>query len=173
MNLNELANEIHTQNVEVGWWDSWPVKAERYETAMMLVVSELAEAMEGDRKNLMDEHLPTRKMFDVELADAAIRLFDLAGALKVDLSGIERTKKLMVPLLKELSVPEMLFKAVGQTSLYRDHATCIMYTFAAIWVIAELKNVDLFDNVAVKRKYNQDRLDHKRSERAKSNGKKY
>ena len=53
---------------------------------LMLVVTELAEAMEGHRKDLWDAHLPHRKAFDVELADAMIRIFDLAGALKCDLA---------------------------------------------------------------------------------------
>ena len=36
----------------------------------MLIVSEIAEAMEGERKDLMDDKLPHRKMAEVELADA-------------------------------------------------------------------------------------------------------
>ena len=43
--------------------------------------------MEGDRKNLMDDHLPHRKMIEVELADAVIRIGDLAGKLGLDLGG--------------------------------------------------------------------------------------
>ena len=39
----------------------------------MLTISEIAEAMEGERKNLMDDHLPHRKMAEVEIADAYIR----------------------------------------------------------------------------------------------------
>ena len=35
----------------------------------------------------MDDHLPDRKMLEVELADAVIRIFDLAGACKLDLGG--------------------------------------------------------------------------------------
>lgn len=53
----------------------------------MLMVSELAEAMEGHRKNLMDDKLPTRKMFEVELADCVIRIFDAAHGLGYDLAG--------------------------------------------------------------------------------------
>lgn len=54
---------------------------------LMLIVSELAEAMEGDRKDKQDDHLPHRKSFEVELADALIRICDIAGGLKVDLPG--------------------------------------------------------------------------------------
>ena len=54
---------------------------------LMLVVSEVAEAMEGYRKNLMDDKLPHRSMVEVELADVIIRVFDLAGAMKLDLGG--------------------------------------------------------------------------------------
>jgi hypothetical protein len=43
--------------------------------------------MEGHRKNLMDDKLPHRKMQEVEIADAAIRIFDLAGAMGYDLGA--------------------------------------------------------------------------------------
>ena len=44
-----------------------------------LCISELSEALEGYRKDLMDDKLPHRKMAEVKLADALIRMFDLAG----------------------------------------------------------------------------------------------
>ena len=56
-------------------------------TKLMLIVSELSEAMEGHRKDLNDTHLTNRKMFEVEMADALIRLLDLAGATGIDLAG--------------------------------------------------------------------------------------
>jgi hypothetical protein len=44
--------------------------------------TELSEALEGFRKRLMDSHLPDRSAIEVELADALIRIFDLAGYLR-------------------------------------------------------------------------------------------
>lgn len=49
--------------------------------------SELSEGMEGHRKGLPDDKLPHRSMLEVELADAVIRICDLAGALNLDLGG--------------------------------------------------------------------------------------
>lgn len=81
--INELAKEIHQNNVDAGWWD----KPREKGTLLMLVVSEVAEAMEGERKDLMDDHLPHRKMAEVELADAIIRILDYAGAFGYDVEG--------------------------------------------------------------------------------------
>lgn len=58
-----------------------------FSNKLALIHSELSEALEADRKNLMDSHLPNRHGTEVELADAAIRLFDLAGAYGMDLAG--------------------------------------------------------------------------------------
>lgn len=49
--------------------------------------SEVSEAMEGHRKGLADDKLPHRPMIEVEIADAFLRLADLAGALNLDLGG--------------------------------------------------------------------------------------
>lgn len=67
--------------------------AEGYERAffaqrLALIHSEISEALEGDRKDLMDDKLPHRKMKDVELADAVIRAFDLAGGKNIPLAEI-------------------------------------------------------------------------------------
>lgn len=83
----------HALAAHSGWWTNLqtgqPKTIEEVNVAekLMLIVSEIAEAMEGDRKNLMDDKLPHRKMLEVELADALIRIFDLAGFLKLDLAG--------------------------------------------------------------------------------------
>lgn len=80
-----LVSACHGIARECGWWDD--DKQRSIPCLLMLCVSELAEAMEGHRKDLMDDHLPYRKMIEVELADAVIRIFDMAGGLKLDLPG--------------------------------------------------------------------------------------
>jgi NTP pyrophosphatase (non-canonical NTP hydrolase) len=76
-----------------GWWSSrltgMPLDYTQVNIGekLMLIVSEVAEAMEGHRKDLMDDKLPHRKMVEVELADALIRICDLAGFLGLDLAG--------------------------------------------------------------------------------------
>ena len=54
---------------------------------LMLMVSEISEAMEGHRKGLMDDKLPHRKMMEVELADCIIRICHIAGYMNMDLGG--------------------------------------------------------------------------------------
>lgn len=94
--INELCTDIHQGNVEAGWWSDIRT-GERIERNMgellCLVHSEISEAMEGHRKNLMDDHLPDRKMIEVELADACIRIFDIAGAHGYDLGGAIAAKR--------------------------------------------------------------------------------
>lgn len=92
--FNELAAEIHLENHR--WWHDLHtgVRLERNKGEMlMLMVSEIAEAMEGERKDLMDDHLPHRKMAEVELADVIIRLCDYAGAYEYDLDGAVAEKR--------------------------------------------------------------------------------
>jgi NTP pyrophosphatase (non-canonical NTP hydrolase) len=100
-----LQQACHQASVDAGWWDSPKVPdstshlyreearlGTRFGKALVaeklaLIHSEVSEAMEGHRKGLQDDKLPHRKMIEVELADAVIRICDLAGALDLDLGG--------------------------------------------------------------------------------------
>ena len=80
-NINDLVDYCHGQAKNAGWHN----KPREVGTDLMLITSEIAEAMEGARKDLMDDHLPHRKMFEVELADALIRILDTAGKYNLNL----------------------------------------------------------------------------------------
>lgn len=85
-----LTKYCHGVAKEAGWWTNLetgrPIVRNVGEL-LMLVNTELSEGMEGHRKNLMDDKLPHRKMLEVELADALIRIFDMAGGLGLDVAG--------------------------------------------------------------------------------------
>lgn len=85
---NLLRDACHNAAFAAGWWLKVDPRAPHVVPAKLcLIHSEISEAMEGDRKGLMDDHLPHRPMIEVELADAVIRIADLAGALNLDLGG--------------------------------------------------------------------------------------
>lgn len=96
--INLLVADVHADNVRAGWWSDPATGESIVETRnvgelLMLIVSEVSEGMEGHRKGLMDDKLPHRPMLEVELADACIRIFDLAGAKGFDLGGAIAEKR--------------------------------------------------------------------------------
>jgi len=93
-----------------GGWDNEPVNVPR---SLMLIVSEVSEAMEGHRKSLQDDKLPHRKMFDVELADAVIRILHLAGRMDIPIGEI-LVEKLVYNTTREDHKPENRAKEGGK-----------------------------------------------------------
>lgn len=91
--LNVLTDQIHEDNVKAGWYTDLETGERKQLTIdlilskLALVHSEISEAVEGIRKNLKDDKLPHRPAGEVELGDAMIRIFDVAGALGYDLGG--------------------------------------------------------------------------------------
>lgn len=109
--VNVLVHDCHGASVKACWWTHAPTgmdlihvlhqpsnELEKYIGSLLVTQklclshSELSEAMEGHRKGLMDDKLPHRTMLEVELADAMIRIADLAGALRLDLGGAVQEK---------------------------------------------------------------------------------
>lgn len=105
-NLNGLAQTIFNANREKGFWD----KERNIGELLMLVTSELGEAMEAHRKDrfadrprfngskvaysevaakdfahkkAFESHI--KDTFEDEIADAMIRLFDMCGGLGIDI----------------------------------------------------------------------------------------
>lgn len=88
MTVRDWVQACHNQAVEMGWHSKPRDKG----TELMLIVSEVAEAMEGERKGLMDDHLPNRLMAEVEMADVVIRVCDYCGKHGYDLQGAMEEK---------------------------------------------------------------------------------
>lgn len=94
--INDLAKDIYNSNVASGWYSDVSTgkrKDRNIPELLCLIHSEVSEAMEGHRKNLMDDKLPHRKMIEVELADAVIRILDLAGYQGLDIGGAIKEKR--------------------------------------------------------------------------------
>ena len=80
----------HKTATEAGWYrdpqTGEPIKR-NFGEVVALMHSELSEALEADRKGLMDDKLPHRDGREVEFADCIIRILDTAQALGLDVAG--------------------------------------------------------------------------------------
>lgn len=85
--IDKFIKEAHDNAVKHGFYQ----EKREIGTLLMLVVSELSEALEADRKglhaNLFDElnDEEIKNSFECEIADVFIRLFDLCGFLNIDI----------------------------------------------------------------------------------------
>jgi NTP pyrophosphatase (non-canonical NTP hydrolase) len=87
-NLQALQRLCHQEAKDRGWHE----KPREIGTMIALIHSELSEALEGARKGTKDDKLPERDSLEVELADAVIRILDLAGREGLDLMGAMQEK---------------------------------------------------------------------------------
>ena len=87
--IAELQEAVHRTAVEHGWWE----KPRPIGEVLMLIVTELAEAMEAYRDgDGSSEKIPAFSKLEEELADAIIRILDFAGGEGLDLEGALRSK---------------------------------------------------------------------------------
>lgn len=181
LDLNALATEIHAANAH--WWHD-PATGERLDRnkgeMLMLIVSELSEAMEGERKDLMDDHLPHRKMAEVELADVLIRVFDFAGGwgyrlrhLMVREMAIENRGELLLRMVcRATKAYSWLWAGAGEPHS-REVASELSYLISQVLDYAGRFGYDVLGAMAEKRAYNAQRADHKAAARLSPNGKKW
>ena len=83
LSLKDWSDLCHQTAKEKGFWD----EKRNIGEALMLIVTELAEAMEAHR-------VSDQENFKEELADTFIRLFDLCGGLEINIQEeIEKKAK--------------------------------------------------------------------------------
>lgn len=178
-----LAAEIHQSNITAGWWSMGVENRNRGEV-MMLIVSELAEAAEGYVGGLQDDKLPQLPMFDVELADTAIRLYDLIGADAIDAPfdwdfSVDRFCEAMhrghatadLMLVVRAVAAAMEGHRKGKLDVYGNG---LWVALTGVYAMAEIYGDHPLDDViAQKRAFNAVREDHRLEVRMAEGGKKY
>lgn len=172
--LTYFASHVHQLN-HIWWHDPTGVRLVRSHPEMLaLAMSELAEALEGYRKTLMDDHLPQYPMLIVELADTAIRLLDYAGSMSLRLywpqyhnwpSDITIPEHLWIFMRCVADIPEKRLDDLG------PHIGGLITHMAAVAEQLE-PSIKFWSVVHSKLIYNQTRVDHTYAARAAEGGKK-
>lgn len=171
--LNQLAQRVHKLNEK--WWQH-PVTKERIERnkgeLLMLVITELAEACEGERKDLMDDKLPHRKMAEVEMADAMIRLLDLSQGYRLPI-----TIKTLSYEEIESHIPdnkgEALLIICANIIAFKMGRSEFGFIIQMIEDYCTKHNYDLYGALEEKLAYNATRVDHTHEARLQAEGKKW
>ena len=178
--LNELSKQIYEANKAKGFHE----EKHSFEHMACLVISELMEAVEADRKGRIadldgfnkamehDSRYPEgldesfefnfknhiKDTVEDELCDAVIRLLDTAGALgiNIDHSFVERhVASAKSKDVKGRLLTENIYFACGAI-LESDNkpSVSINNTLVCLIILCETLNIDLWKHVELKLKYN-------------------
>ena len=170
--LNELAQLVHNKNIK--WWQDVNTGeriSRNNQELLALIISELSEALEGERKNLMDDKLPHRKMAEVEMADALIRLLDYCGGFKIPFlfdsltnKGIPQNKgEAIFIITKEVTDIEIPFAS----GLHAHNVATLIRNYCGVF------GYDLVGAMEEKLNFNSTRKDHTHEHRKEEGGKKF
>lgn len=171
MDMIAMQTLIHKQNVERGWWD----KPRSFSTRINLFHSEASEALEGNRKSLMDDKLPQYPNEVVELADCAIRIFDHLGSREnvdfVNMRLIENDD-----FQENLAYIHHNISQAWYSSLLSDDNLIAIHLRIALGLCINLITAlgyDAEEIIMTKVEFNRTRPDHSKEAREGKHGKKY
>ena len=176
MNLNELKDRAYKIAKSHGWHD----KELSDETYLMLIITEIAEAVQADRKGIrpdiegykefVEAHDETAITYafkkyikgcvEEELADVVIRCLDLAGLHSIDLSDamslIDKLTSVKCKKETDGTFVELMFELVKIIS--PEDIELNIKVNAVLLCVVELcraKNIDLWWHVEQKMRYNE------------------
>lgn len=180
--LTRYAKDFHERSVAKGFWDE-PHSIGHY---LMLVVSELSEAVEADRLGKWAKLTPKAKenlravsgatftqgflwfvkdRVEDEIADAVIRLLDLLGWMLKDraLSETEVATDLGVSafyISGEMTLADALWPILQEACCLCGkyaHRYAILYSIKSLELLCDHLGIDLMTHIEFKLKYNATR----------------
>ena len=177
--IKTIFKQPYARSHAAGWWSDLstgidkPLTNESIKAKEVLIMTELAEAVEGDRKNLMDDKLPHRKMVEVELADAVIRAMDLSGAMGSDINSFVIGEPDWTPEGYDYTFTDMIHYVCKM--IFDGSLGGIKYTMISHLLIkwGDHNGYDVIDAMVEKMEFNSNRPDHKIENRKGVGGKTY
>ena len=184
LDIPSLIQRCHKASRDGGWYTDLEtgLPLDRNVGEMMVLIhSEVSEAYDAWRSDSMDDKLPHRLGVEVELADTLIRIFDLAGYLKLQItqSGSNIVKESITSLPKAFineifnNIHYFISEAYeGYRKLNLDKLSeNLSAVTGLINLLGIFLKIDISGAIEEKLEYNANRADHKIENRKKPGGK--
>lgn len=167
MDLNKLRDQAYKNACEHGFHE----EDHSVNHIKCLIVSELMEAVEADRKGYRADleafekyegrisftenfERQIKDTVEDELSDACIRIFDLAGYKDIDLEFESKR----TPVIDQKGVfTEKIYNIVHVLVGCEPLNRCLMLTLMRIFLLAEAIGIDIKRHIELKMQYNQSR----------------
>lgn len=168
MNLNELRDEAYSIAKANGWHE----EEHSDEHCLMLIITEIAEAVQADRNNLHADVEAFKKyemMLDFkenferqikntvedELSDVVIRCLDLAGLRRFDLEEVESLMEMAESIKEGKGFIDLCYALSGISTCDDSTEEKVIAIIAVVLKYCELTGIDLDFFIRTKMEYNR------------------